>query len=131
MNPAIVIATCLMLEAGNQGDKGIELVADVIANRMKERKLTAVEVVRQPYQFESIDKKTTREVADDAFSCCVGSPKIWKKCLRLAFNLQAGAYKPATKHNHFFNPKLCNPSWASQLKDRQQHKDHVFGRIEI
>jgi len=45
------IALTLIGEAGGEGQLGIRLVADVIHERMKRRKLTPFEVVSQPKQF--------------------------------------------------------------------------------
>ena len=129
MNSIILVAVCLMAEAGNQGPVGRRLVADVIWNRNELRRLPASEIVRQPHQFESIWGKSDQDLADKAMFYAAHAPKIWKECLRTAGALVNRTYVPTTAHTHFYNPKLCNPTWASSLKDVQKYKDHVFGRM--
>lgn len=129
MNSIILVAVCLMAEAGDQGPVGRRLVADVIWNRSELRLLPVSVIIGQPHQFESIWKKPMPELEGKAMFYAVHSPKIWEECLRLAKDLVNHDYVPTTTHTHFYNPKLCDPSWAASLKGVQKHKDHVFGRM--
>lgn len=129
MNSVIIIAVCLMSEAGNQGPVGRHLVADVIWNRSELRRLPASVIIEQPHQFESIWGKPITELEGKAVFYAAHTPRIWKECLGIAKDLVNHDYRCRTGHTHFYNPKLCNPAWASSLKDVQKYKDHVFGRM--
>ena len=106
------VALTLLGEAGGEGQIGVRLVADVIHERMKRRKMTPFEVVSQPNQFAGfMEGERTHE--------------LYVFCLMLAIRLGEG-YDPFPKFSFdqfraFKHSPI--PSWAV---DAKIYKNHVF-----
>lgn len=107
---ADVITDTLIMEAAGEGLEGMTAVAEVIRTRAKERNLSFEQVCLQKKQFscwndlnragkwlKTRSKERLEALATQAWVNSATSQKT-------AFN--------GLLANHYFNPKLCSPSWA-------------------
>jgi N-acetylmuramoyl-L-alanine amidase len=121
---AIIVAACLMAEAEGEGMKGVDAVADTIANRMELRGLTAGEVVSEKGQYASLDAHQIRIRS-------ARSPAAWAYCLEVASKLVHGKWIVTSPWTHFYAPARCKaPAWADKMTDEGTVGNHVFGRLE-
>ena len=123
MNPVMILAMTIYLEAGNQPMAGKIAVAQVVMARVADPRWpdTVEAVCLQPKQFSCWNGRdpATVEIPDDAaFYAC---ETIAERAL--AGRLSAGDF------NHYYNPALCSPPWADQLTGVLRIGDHLFGRM--
>ena len=105
----------IIYEAADQGLIGMTAVACVIRNRAKERDLTPLEVVTQPFQFSCWLKGANRwKYTADTFRA---AEQAWD--LSKSFKLDSNLY---------YNPTLCLPSWANSPNVKKVCKvgQHIF-----
>jgi len=114
------VAWTLWAEARGEGFQGLEAVATVIVNRASERGLSPEQVIRQPKQFSCWNSRQ---------SAGTGHGKVWFQCLELSRRICDGSFQPLENWNHYFNPRLCSPCWASALRNTSRINQHVFGTI--
>lgn len=126
LNELLIIAATLMAEAGGEDLTGKQAVASVICNRA--RQSTAAEVCTVPYQFSCWNEgdlamivRIRAWVREDSDS--------WSDCLTLARQMIVGTFQPTLAANHYFNPDLASPSWASAMTDQVKIGNHLFGTI--
>ncbi len=115
-----LLAETIEREAGNQPFIGKVAVGMVILERVKDRRWpdTIRGVILQPMQFSCWN---FHDPDREPVSMSQDSWAAVDLCL-------SGLVAP-TGYNHYWNPKLCHPSWAASLTDRIAVGDHVFGKM--
>jgi len=106
----LLVVKTIALESANQPFAGQVAVASVIKTRIKERGLTAKQVVLQPKQFSCfpISRELTLSELDTAYSA-------WKLA-------KAGRF------NHYAHTSINN-YWTKKAKSKKTIKDHVFYKL--
>ncbi|MBF0608986.1 MAG: cell wall hydrolase [Candidatus Magnetobacterium sp. LHC-1] len=123
----VLLATTMLLEAGGEGEIGMEAVAQVIMNRINdERKRygnTLVEVILRKKQFSCFNLDVLEKAKKVLYN-------VNEDLTRIAFgfihgNITCPAVKAAT---HYYNPKLANPKWADSpgMAFVKQIGNHIF-----
>jgi LysM repeat protein len=55
----------------------------------------------------------------------------WDVCVNLAKSAIDGTFKPVDSHwNAYYNPKKCNPKWASKLIGAETVGHHTVGQLK-
>ena len=124
-----LLAKTLYLEAGNQPFEGKCAIAIVILERVKDKRWpnTIREVILQPHQFSCWNGR-------DPETTLILPNKSFQDCDRIARMIYIGTFEryigPAwVGFNHYYNPDLCQPAWASVMCERAQIGNHIFGKI--
>lgn len=105
-----IVSDTLYMEARGEGERGLRAVATVIYNRAKGSAARMEKVCLKPYQFSCWNgkaPKTFRIVPKSAFD-----RRAYALCLSIEKELLSGNFKPLGDWTHYYNPKLCSPSWA-------------------
>ena len=125
-----ILAWCIAKEAIGEPLYGKRMVASVIVVRSVERKLTPVQVVKQRKQFSCFNSHPSEaRMMRDVAKWRRVSPDEWGDCFLLAVQIQNQMFVPVAHINHYYNPELCHPSWASKLKNVRVVGHHVFGLL--
>lgn len=109
-----IIADTLYMEARGEGEHGQRAVATVIYNRAHGKAGKMEIVCLKPKQFSCWNGKTPKNVIiapKNAFD-----RQAYIIALKIEKELLNGKFKPLGDWTHYFNPKLCNPSWAKGAK---------------
>lgn len=132
-----LLATTLVVEAGNGGNKEIQAVANVIANRVKARgKYTVTQTVLEKNQFSlwnPYQGKKPEDMLDAAKRYWrPENKKNWGRAVNYAKYLSLGTrFIDNTKGaTHYYNPKIVFPKWAkvSTWKKHEVNLLHTYGR---
>jgi len=131
MLPELIIAYTIACEAIGESNYGKQMVASVIVNRANERKLPPPEVCTQRKQFSCWNGfRTNAQIMRTIAKWRKVSPDEWGDCLLLAVQIQNELFVPVADSDHYYNPELCHPKWASKLKNVRVVGHHVFGRLD-
>ncbi len=124
------IATTLVLEAGGEGNRGMQAVANVLNNRATKRGTTPAQEALRPYQFSMWnDFNAGSENVSDVISKAKSHPK-WKTAVDYAKRI-ASLPDVTNGATHYYNPNKVNPKWGEDSTTWVPHKDignHKFGR---
>ncbi|MCK9432831.1 MAG: cell wall hydrolase [Candidatus Omnitrophica bacterium] len=117
MSEIIVLALTLIGEAEGEAWKGKCAVADVIYNRAAASGRTLKDECLRPRQFscwngEAAQRRLVNRTADGTLI----NDQSWKDCLMIARRMASGAWRPGIKADHYYNPDLCSPSWAQDMR---------------
>lgn len=123
----LVVAETIWREARGESYEGRKAVASVIHNRMHERGMSAYEVVLQRKQFSCWNGRE-HEIGED-FAAIHGADSVWRECVGLAKAVCDGSLIPSVTANHYYNPRLSNPSWGVAMKSVVVIGRHRFGRV--
>ena len=63
-----IVAACLILEASDQGERGMTAVANVIANRADKNARKYLKQVKRPYAFSSLNRATTGKTGSRGYA---------------------------------------------------------------
>jgi len=115
------LALCVWREARSESLLGKMLVAQVIENRVNDKRWpdTYVGVITQPLQFSAFnrtDPQVSKFPAED--------DKEWPDCVA-ASDLVLNSPKPLTSANHY-HTKNVHPSWADPLHITNTEGAHIF-----
>ena len=125
-----ILAWCIAKEAIGEPLYGKQMVASVIVVRSVERKLTPVQVVKQRKQFSCFNSHPSEaRMMRDVAKWRRVSPDEWGDCMYLAVQIQNERFIPLAHVNHYHNPKLCSPEYASKYKNVTVVGNHVFGLL--
>ena len=125
-----ILAWCIAKEAIGEPLYGKQMVASVIVVRSIERKLTPVQVVKQRKQFYCFNSHPSEaRMMRDVAKWRRTSMDEWADCMLFAVQIQNQMFVPIAHINHYYNPELCHPSWASELKNVKVVGHHVFGLL--
>jgi spore germination cell wall hydrolase CwlJ-like protein len=119
-----ILALVVYREASNQSAKGKLLVAQVIENRVQDKRWpdTYVSVITQRLQFSSFnpnDINNSRWPKENEAA--------WAECVEAADNVMATA-EPFTMANHY-HTKAVAPAWANPAKITETEGDHIFYQL--
>jgi len=119
-----IFASTLIGEAGGEGIKGMQAVANVIMNRARGDFSKVGAVCLKPYQFSMWNGKR------DQIKSVVHKAKAharWKDAMLLIQQAKDGKLQDITGGSDFyFNPKLAMPKWANQFE-----KTYTIGRHDF
>jgi hypothetical protein len=127
--------TILMLTLFNEASicsrTEMAAVARTIQVRAQDRRTSIHVECLRPYQYSCWNGYANKHKILKAYNGgqYQGTP-AWKKCQNIAVDLYTGNLKNLPRWNHYYNPKLCKPEWASKLKNKKRIGHHIFGRIE-
>ena len=129
-----LVAYCLYQEARGEGYKGTQAVASVIYNRAVSKCRPFGVVVTRRAQFSGM--AGIRTAADippgfiDGRDIVAEVDRVaWYYCYLFAERMCRGGFVPSGYWTHFYNPDLCSPSWAHDLRDTRTIGRHIFGTM--
>lgn len=135
-----VIARTLYMESREDGKQGLEMTMTVIWNRAGGLKEELVGECLRSAQFScwndkpSSDKNPSTYAIQFPKSVVKGVSldcKMWNECVKIAESAYNGTFKPMNASwNAYYNPKKCNPSWASQLIGATTVGHHTVGELK-
>lgn len=118
----LIIAKTLYGEARGESLQGKKAVASVIYNRAVKK-----------YGKATMQNLSKICLAPKQFSCWNGGRikvrkgKAWNECKLIAHSMGTGVFTPTGPWDHFYNPKLASPFWASSLTNLKVVGNHLFG----
>ncbi|MDQ8184446.1 cell wall hydrolase [Pelagicoccus sp. SDUM812002] len=124
-----IVAACLILEAADQGETGMQAVAAVIANRGGKDPAKYLDVVRKPYAFSALNVSTSRGKPGQGFAVLItrASKDInWAKALGIVDSLYAGELKDNTFGADHYSRRDKLPSWSHGMRATTVIGDHLF-----
>lgn len=124
-----IIAACLILEASNQGETGMQAVASVIANRAQRNPQQFVAVVKQPYAFTALNTATTGKTGDTGYSTHVrraSNDRNWPLALRIVDDLYSSSLSDNTYGADHYSRRDQLPSWSHGMRATAVIGDHLF-----
>lgn len=127
-----ILASTLIGEAGGEGIKGMQAVANVIMNRANGDFSKASAVCLKPYQFSMWNGK--RDQIKSVVHKAKAHPR-WKDAILLIQQAKDGKLQDITGGSDFyFNPKLAMPKWANQFEKTYtigQHDFYKHGKVAV
>lgn len=113
-----LLARLLLGECEGESKAEKTLVGYVVKNRVKEKKWYGKnykEVILYPAQFSCFNKGNSNLIKmKDPMKY---APKEFLECLEVAKGVIDETLPDYTKcANHYYNPDLCSPKWASKMK---------------
>ena len=122
-----VVAAVIIAEAGGEGYKGMQAVANVIANRATIQKKTPYEIVVQPKQFSCISPVLEKEMTFEAFIAKHKKHKRWNDAKELTRTIYFSKLEDVTggARNFHSGPK---PYWAKKMTFTVRIGGHSFYR---
>lgn len=126
MDDVTLLATILFAETKDAEDA--KNIANVIKNRMARPQrfgATLSDVIYQPSQFSGVGSPEWNKVGSGKMN--KDEEKIYKQFLSISHQALTGKLEDKTKGaDHYFNPKLANPSWAKKMTKTTETKHHVY-----
>ena len=123
------LAMTFFLEGQNQGDRGIELIADTVWNRAKGKPDKLIEVISEPRQYECWNNRDINTVEQPNIR--LSNDKvldIWFYCWDLAKSMLDGNYTPTTDATHYWRKDMELKAWQYNMITLSTYKDHVFAK---
>lgn len=103
-------------------------IANVIKNRMLKPERfgeTLEEVVYKPYQFSGVNSTEWKKAETGKMTA--QEKAIYNQMQEVARNVIIGAIGDTTGGaDHYFNPKLAQPSWAKKMRKTYQTDSHAY-----
>ncbi|MDQ8180082.1 cell wall hydrolase [Pelagicoccus sp. SDUM812005] len=124
-----VVAACLILEAANQGEAGMQAVAAVIGNRGQGDPSKYLAVVKKPYAFSAFNASTGKGKQRQSFAALVSRASKdvnWPVALRIVDELYAGELADNTFGADHYSRKDELPSWSHGMRATTVIGDHLF-----
>jgi len=124
------VAAVIVREAGGEGQRGMQAVANVIANRANNK--TPFEVVNRKWQFSCVNSITVTK--SDTWENVIAKSKRhrkWFDALELAKKVENKNLLDITNGaTHYYAPKKVktNPSWAAKIEYKTTIGNHKFYR---
>ena len=128
----IVVMLTLFYELGICDINEIRCGARVIQIRSEEGKslLSYREICLQPKQFSCWNGSNKKKILREYQGGKTQASPNWAKVKVVMLELYRGDLDYLPCWNHYYNPDLCNPSWAKDMKQTRNMGYHIFGRIE-
>ncbi len=126
-----IVASCLILEASDQGMEGMTAVANVIENRAYGNSRKFLKVVRRPYAFSSLNKATTGKTGARGYADHVrraSRDQNWRVALNIVDQLYAGTLNDITYGATHFSIKQEYVTWMKDMQLTVVIGDHKFLR---
>lgn len=124
-----IIAACLILEAADQGEIGMQAVAAVIANRAGGDPEKYILVVKKPYAFSALNAATTGKTGARGYADHIQRASMdmnWVKAKRLVDQLYAKSLADVTYGADHYTRRDTLPSWSHTMKATAVIGDHLF-----
>jgi spore germination cell wall hydrolase CwlJ-like protein len=116
---------CVFQEAEGEPQEGKQAVAEVIQRRMKRNFMsdgTAAGTVFRKYQFSGMNTESANRIR--SFKIDSSDPNV-DACVRAWADAERGPdIVPGAVH--YFNPSLCDPTWARGAKVVAEIGNHRF-----
>lgn len=117
-----LLTRTLYHECGHEIREGVQAVATVIYNRKQESYFGWAGVVLKKKQFSCWNPP-------EATNRLPGNQEVIL-CRWIARELVMDRFEPIGPWTHYFNPKLCEPSWEKHLTEVRDIGNHRFGVLE-
>lgn len=124
-----IVATCLILEAANQGEAGMQAVAAVIANRASKDASRYISIVKQPYAFSALNSASSGKAGENGYAELVAraSKDIhWKVALSIVEDLYQNRLTDNTFGADHYSRRDELPSWSHGMRATTVIGDHLF-----
>lgn len=124
-----IVAACLVLEASNQGQEGMQAVASVIANRGKRDSSRYIKIVKHPYAFSALNSATTGKTGATGYAGHVqraSRDAHWSMALRIVDELYANTLQDVTYGADHYTRRDALPSWSHGMRATTVIGDHLF-----
>ena len=125
-----LITDLVFAEAGKNEnfDEDVKGIATVVLNRMAKPQrfgMTAEQVIFSPNQFSAIGGKEWEKTQTGNFT--PEEEKFYKRAAQLVSGIIKGTIKSDAKDaDHYYNPKLANPSWGKVYPKVYDSGNHRF-----
>lgn len=113
------IINTLIAEGVGEGEEGMRRIAETILNRAEERGISPAEVVRQRAQYTGYGAPGSGAVKAQRDPTAISAAQA-------AWIQAQGPDDPTGGANHYFNPNIVTPSWASAMTPTGQYGNHAF-----
>jgi spore germination cell wall hydrolase CwlJ-like protein len=126
-----ILAACLILEASNQGEKGMIAVANVISNRADGNPRKIYQEVKKPYAFTSLNSATTGKTGRTGYAGHVtraSRDSNWKTALQVTDRMYAGTLPDLTRGATHYTLASEYVSWMRNMKLTAVIGKHKFLR---
>jgi spore germination cell wall hydrolase CwlJ-like protein len=124
----LLLAATLFYEARGEGEVGIRAVASVIYTRAHypnpHKPKPYIEVISKRKAFSCWNDRPIEKIDERKLSN--GDRDAYYICLRVAEEMAERKFKPTIEATHYYNPKLCKPSWAREMKFVKKIRNHTF-----
>lgn len=117
----LIVATCLILESGGEGRRGMEAVREVIHQRSAERHLTESAVCIQRRQFSCFNGVSWQDAVDKARR----HPR-WQLAVEIASGQPTTHWTAGA--NHYCTTRI-SPAWAKGRTPVAVIGNHKFYRL--
>ena len=107
-----IAAATICAEAGGEPYAGQVMVGETIANRAVQSCASIRDICLAPRQFSCWNNRGTMELRMQTML----THPAWWSCLQIAESICQPGYTPVSPVTHFYNPKLCKPSWAKRMR---------------
>ncbi|EDY81615.1 hypothetical protein VDG1235_1233 [Verrucomicrobiia bacterium DG1235] len=124
-----IIAACLVLEASNQGEIGMQAVAAVIANRGERDTSRYISIVKHPYAFSALNTASTGKTGSDGYTDHVrraSRDSNWTTALQIVDQLYARSLTDITYGADHYSRRDELPSWSHKMRATTVIGDHLF-----
>lgn len=124
-----IIASCLVLEASDQGEIGMHAVAAVIANRAGGDPAKFITIVKTPYAFSALNTATTGKTGSRGFADHIqraSNDRNWSLALRLVNQLYTQDLADPTYGADHYSRRDELPSWSHTMRATAVIGDHLF-----
>ena len=121
------LADAVYYEARNQPVLGRFAVADVVLNRVHDRRFPST-ICGVVYQGQNVDFGCQFSFACDGSLNRNKEPEAWKRAERLADLIYRGFRPPVTGFATFYHADYVDPYWSSAFTQTHVIGDHVFYR---
>lgn len=113
------IVDTLIAEGYAEGPEGMRRIAETILNRAEQRGISPAEVVRQRAQYTGYENPGPAARQAQALPTA-------RSAAQAAWLQAQGPDDPTGGANHYFNPNIVTPSWASAMTPTGQYGNHAF-----
>jgi N-acetylmuramoyl-L-alanine amidase len=124
----MIVALTLYAEAAGEPHAGKVMVAEVIANRAKDRLQSKKFVCLSKNQFSCWNGENGKKLKRSLKYLEKQNSPAWQDCKAIAKEICRRGYVPVSPAQYYYNPALCNPSWARSMVVCAKFGNHVFLR---
>jgi len=126
LSDLLVIVLTIAGEGIGESWAGKVLIADSIYNYAQEHHLTIRQscLARRPNRYSCWGEPEKLIAKTASF---VTTTSAWKDCMMIARQLNAGTYRPYSRAQYYYNPKLCKkPKHIRSMVFLLKEGNHVF-----
>ena len=128
INEIVIVALTIAGEAVSEPHAGKVMVAEVIANRAKDRGQSKKFVCLSKNQFSCWNGARGKKLRRSLKSLEKQNSPAWQDCKAIAKEICKRGYKPVSPAQYYYNPSLCSPSWARSMVVVASVGQHLFLR---